>query len=72
MHSEIQFKQQKIMILSRFTSDSNQKTQKIERLANAFPPLIQMFLFTNNKFMYKLGEIYYTKRLGKNIESLTF
>jgi hypothetical protein len=34
MHSEIQFKQQKIEILSKFTSpDSGQKTQKVERLA---------------------------------------
>jgi hypothetical protein len=35
MHSKMQFKQQKIAILSKFTSpDSDQKTQKIERLAN--------------------------------------
>jgi hypothetical protein len=35
MHSEIQFKQQKLTILFRFTSpDSDQKSQKVERLAN--------------------------------------
>jgi len=35
MHSEIQFKQQKIAILSKFTlADSSQKTQKAKRLTN--------------------------------------
>jgi hypothetical protein len=39
MYSKMQFKQQKILIWSKFTSsDSDQKTQKIERLANAFLP----------------------------------
>jgi len=37
MHSEMQFRQQKIAILSRFTSpDSGQKGQNIERLDNAY------------------------------------
>jgi hypothetical protein len=43
MHSEMQFKQQKIMILFKITSqNSDQKAQKIKCLANGQRPLYQI------------------------------
>jgi hypothetical protein len=52
MHSEMQFKQQKIIILSRFTSpNADQKKQKVELLAK---PINKV---NNNHFPLKMNHL---------------